>query len=72
MALEEELEEGLVFSLKSVIITVKSPTVTSRCWALLLSTFFNLGLWSRDTETVKHTPWSNFTNLDQEIRYRGI
>lgn len=42
---------GLAFSLKSVIITVKSPTVTSRCWALLLSMFFNLGLVKRQTET---------------------
>lgn len=39
-----EVDMGLTFSLKSVIITVRSPTVTSRCWALLLSMFFNLGL----------------------------
>lgn len=39
-----EVEMGLTFSLKSVIITVRSPTVTSKCWALLLSMFFNLGL----------------------------
>lgn len=39
-----EVDIGLTFSLKSVIITVRSPTVTSRCWALLLSMFFNLGL----------------------------
>lgn len=38
------VDMGLTFSLKSVIITVRSPTVTSRCWALLLSMFFNLGL----------------------------
>lgn len=34
----------MVFSLKSVIMTVRSPTVTSKCCALLLSTFFNRGL----------------------------
>lgn len=39
-----EVGMGRTFSLKSVIITVRSPTVTSRCWALLLSMFFNLGL----------------------------
>lgn len=39
-----EVDTGLAFSLKSVIITVRSPTVTSRCRALLLSMFFNLGL----------------------------
>lgn len=39
-----EVDEGLAFSLKSVMITVRSPTVTSRCWALLRSMFFNLGL----------------------------
>lgn len=48
-----EVDVGLAFSLKSVIITVKSPTVTSRCWALLLSMFFNLGLVRRQTETNK-------------------
>jgi len=37
-------DEGLAFSLKSVMMTVRSPTVTSRCWALLRSMFFNLGL----------------------------
>lgn len=42
--LDVEVGAALVFSLKSVIITVRSPTVTSRCWALLRSTFFNLGL----------------------------
>lgn len=44
---EDELVEedkGFAFSLKSVMMTVRSPTVTSKCWALLLSTFFNLGL----------------------------
>lgn len=44
------MDVGLAFSLKSVIITVKSPTVTSRCWALLLSMFFNLGLVGRETQ----------------------
>lgn len=39
-----EVDEGRAFSLKSVMITVRSPTVTSRCWALLRSMFFNLGL----------------------------
>lgn len=39
-----EVDTGLAFSLKSVIITVRSPTVTSRFRALLLSMFFNLGL----------------------------
>lgn len=45
-ALEDvaEVDEGFTFSLKSVMMTVRSPTVTSRCWALLLSMFFNLGL----------------------------
>lgn len=41
-----EVDEGLAFSLKSVMMTVRSPTVTSRCWALLRSMFFNLGLVS--------------------------
>lgn len=41
---EAEVEEGLAFSLKSVMMTVRSPTVTSRCCALLRSMFFNLGL----------------------------
>jgi len=41
-----EVDEGLAFSLKSVMMTVRSPTVTSRCWALLRSMFFNLGLRS--------------------------
>lgn len=44
VAEEAALDEGLAFSLKSVMMTVKSPTVTSRCWALLRSMFFNLGL----------------------------
>lgn len=45
-ALEDvaEVDEGLAFSLKSVMMTVRSPTVTSRCWALLRSMFFNRGL----------------------------
>jgi hypothetical protein len=38
---------GLAFSLKSVMMTVRSPTVTSRCCALLRSTFFNLGLMGK-------------------------
>lgn len=37
-------DDGLAFSLKSVMMTVRSPTVTSRCCALLRSMFFNLGL----------------------------
>lgn len=44
---EDELVEedkGFAFSLKSVMMTVRSPTVTSKCCALLRSTFFNLGL----------------------------
>lgn len=45
-----DVDVGLAFSLKSVIITVKSPTVTSRCCALLLSIFFNLGLAKRDKQ----------------------
>lgn len=48
MAVEEdelvEEDKGFAFSLKSVMMTVRSPTVTSKCCALLLSTFFNLGL----------------------------
>ena len=36
--------EGRAFSLKSVMMTVRSPTVTSRCCALLRSMFFNRGL----------------------------
>lgn len=49
-ALDEVVEEaeGLAFSLKSVMMTVRSPTVTSRCWALLRSMFFNLGLQERE------------------------
>lgn len=47
-----EADMGLTFSLKSVIITVRSPTVTSRCWALLLSTFFNLGLGVKKTDSL--------------------
>lgn len=43
-----EVDTGLAFSLKSVIITVRSPTVTSRWRALLLSMFFNLGLKKRE------------------------
>lgn len=39
-----EVAEGLAFSLKSVMMTVRSPTVTSKCWALLRSMFFSLGL----------------------------
>lgn len=41
-----EVAEGLAFSLKSVMMTVRSPTVTSKCWALLRSMFFSLGLMS--------------------------
>lgn len=50
-ALEDvaEVDEGLAFSLKSVMMTVRSPTVTSRCWALLRSMFFNLGLMDERT-----------------------
>lgn len=48
-----EVDMGLAFSLKSVIITVRSPTVTSRCWALLLSMFFNLGLVKKQTNRDK-------------------
>lgn len=53
VALEDvaEVDEGLTFSLKSVMMTVRSPTVTSRCWALLRSIFFNLGL-QREREGV--------------------
>lgn len=49
-----EVGTGLAFSLKSVIITVRSPTVTSRCRALLLSMFFNLGLTKKRE---KHWVW---------------
>lgn len=54
-ALEEvvEVAEGLAFSLKSVMMTVRSPTVTSKCWALLRSMFFSLGLtseWKRPSK----------------------
>lgn len=48
---EDELVEedkGFAFSLKSVMMTVRSPTVTSKCCALLLSTFFNLGLLTEE------------------------
>lgn len=52
-ALEDdaEVDDGLAFSLKSVMMTVRSPTVTSRCWALLRSMFFNLGLMGQQKET---------------------
>lgn len=54
-ALEDvaEVDEGFAFSLKSVMMTVRSPTVTSRCWALLLSMFFNLGLIDGKERLVK-------------------
>lgn len=42
--MDDDVEEERVFSLKSVIITVTFPTVTASCWAVLLSTFFSLGL----------------------------
>lgn len=48
-----EVDEGLAFSLKSVMMTVRSPTVTSRCWALLRSMFFNLGLVREQTQLGK-------------------
>lgn len=44
---------GLAFSLKSVIITVRPPTVTSRFRALLLSMFFNLGLKKKKKKVKK-------------------
>lgn len=44
VTVDEDVEEERVFSLKSVIITVTFPTVTASCWAVLLSTFFSLGL----------------------------
>lgn len=53
-----EVGTGLAFSLKSVIITVRSPTVTSRCRALLLSMFFNLGLpKKRGKKTTELEKW---------------
>lgn len=53
-----EVDEGLAFSLKSVMMTVRSPTVTSRCWALLRSMFFNLGLVS------KQKRWGSFVLIN--------
>lgn len=44
VTVEDDVEEERVFSLKSVIITVTFPTVTASCCAVLLSTFFSLGL----------------------------
>lgn len=44
---EEDVEDERVFSLKSVMITVTFPTVMASCWAVLRSTFFNLGLLTR-------------------------
>lgn len=49
----DDVAEGLAFSLKSVMMTVRSPTVTSRCWALLRSMFFNLGLAGKRRGVVK-------------------
>lgn len=61
VVVEDELVEedkGFVFSLKSVMMTVRSPTVTSKCCALLLSMFFNRGL-----ETVRKREY-NKDNLE--------
>lgn len=49
VTVDEDVEEERVFSLKSVIITVTFPTVTASCCAVLLSTFFSLGLATRKT-----------------------
>lgn len=40
---DDEVETDRGFSLKSVMMTVRLPTVTARCWALLRSTFFSRG-----------------------------
>lgn len=50
VTVEDEVEELRVFSLKSVMITVTFPTVMASCWAVLLSTFFSLGLQIGDGE----------------------
>lgn len=51
VTVEEEVEDERVFSLKSVMITVTFPTVMASCWAVLRSTFFNLGLLTRINTT---------------------
>lgn len=52
VAVDEEVEEERVFSLKSVMMTVTLPTVIANCCAELRSTFFNLGLVDeRSTKT---------------------
>lgn len=65
-----EVDVGLAFSLKSVIITVKSPTVTSRCWALLLSMFFNLGLEGRETH--RNQIWKLAGTHQKTVQYSAI
>ncbi len=50
VTVEDEVEEVRFFSLKSVMITVTFPTVMASCWAVLLSTFFSLGLCRLETE----------------------
>lgn len=49
-AVDEDVDEERVFSLKSVMMTVTLPTVTASCWAVLRSTFFSLGLRGMETE----------------------
>lgn len=44
VTVDDDVEEDRIFSLKSVMITVTLPTVTASCCAVLLSTFFSLGL----------------------------
>lgn len=51
VTVEEDVEDERVFSLKSVMITVTFPTVMASCWAVLRSTFFNLGLLNRSKAT---------------------
>lgn len=63
---------GFAFSLKSVIITVKSPTVTSRCWALLRSMFFNLGLGEKKKKKKKKIAKMNSCMVDILHIYRLI
>lgn len=51
VTVEEDVDDERVFSLKSVMMTVTFPTVMASCWAVLRSTFFNLGLLTRTKDT---------------------
>lgn len=65
-----EVDEGLAFSLKSVMMTVRSPTVTSRCWALLRSMFFNRGLVGQ--QKCRNIRRVEFSLYAAAIRFKGL